>query len=367
MKSDANCVTNCVTTTQRLNNKMVKSSILLFKSRLLIMLATAMLLQACGGETEQSNALRTPVTTHAETMELQSVDIDARYVTSGLVSSDHRVSISSRVSGYIRKLSVREGDRVQKGQLLLRVDPVNAKQSLIQADADLADAKADKQRYEALYRDHAVSKQQLDRVLLRYKVASSRVAQARNQLGFSEVRSPVDGVVVEKRLSKGDLAQPGAAILTLEDPSSLLVNTYVSEQFVSRIHVGDSVNVEVTSINRRIPGIVRQVVEAADAVSHQFQVKIALQDKALHPGMFAQVGFSIGVRRALMVPEAAIISRSGLHGVYVSDADDIIHYRQIRAGLHNAGQIEVLAGLRDGDVIAWHGKPALKSGMKLAR
>jgi len=331
----------------------------------MVMVAAVLALQACS-DTEQGRGTAKPVTmTQADTVTLNYMLLPSVYVTTGTVTSDHRVSISSRVSGYIRKLSVHEGDRVKKGEVLVRIDPVNAKQALVQAEADLADARADKQRYEALFRAHAASKQQLDRIRLRYKVAKSRVAQARNHLGYAEVRSPVQGVVVEKRMSKGDLASPGAGIMTIEDPASLLVNTYVSEQFVAKIHVGDHVDVEVPSIGRHISGTVRQVVEAADAISHQFLIKIALQDSALHPGMFAQVGFSVGQRKALIAPAAAIVARAGLYGVYLLDASQITHYRQVRIGAKRGDGIEILAGLHDGDVIAWHGTPALHAGMKV--
>jgi len=151
----------------------------------------------------------------------------------------------------------------------------------------------------------------------------------------------------------------------LEDPASLLVNTYVSEQFVSDIHIGDAVDVEVPSLQRIIDGSVRQVVAAADPVSHQFLVKIALQDSDLHPGMFAQVRFSVGTRQALLMPAEAVVNRSGLHGVYLVDGDGVVHYRQIRVGSRFGNQIEVLAGLHAGDQIAWHGQPALKTGMRL--
>jgi len=333
----------------------------------LMMVGLAIVLQACSNEGENPPVAQQAVQTQASLMTLKSTDVDTHYVTSGTVTSDHRVSISSRISGYIRKLSVREGDHVKKRQVLVRIDPVNAKQTLVQAEADLADARADLKRYESLYRDHAASKQQLDRVRLRYKVARSQVAQARNQLGYAEVLSPVNGVVVEKRLSKGDLAQPGAAILILEDPASLLVKTYVSEQFVSGIHTGDKVDVDIPSMKRRITGVVRQVVEAADAVSHQFMIKITLQsDPAIHPGMYAQVGFSVGTRQALKVPNAAVVERAGLHGIYIVDNKGIAHYRQIRLGEQlNADQVEVLAGLHDGDRIAWSTSPPLQSGMKV--
>ncbi|RLL54726.1 efflux RND transporter periplasmic adaptor subunit [Mariprofundus sp. EBB-1] len=335
--------------------------------KIVLVLMALFVLQACSEDGERSKSTAQVVVTQASSIILQSIDVESHYVTSGTVTSDHRVSISSRISGYIRKLSVREGDRVKKGQVLVRVDPVNAKQSLVQAEAALANATADLKRYELLYKEHATSQQQLDKVRLRYKVARSQAAQARNQLGYAEVRSPVNGVVVEKRLSKGDLAQPGAMILTLEDPASLLVETYVSEQFVSSIHIGDTVNLEIPSIQSHLIGTVRQVVEAADAVSHQFLVKVALQaDSAVHAGMYVQIGFSTGMRKAVVVPSAAVVERSGLQGVYIVDAHKIIHYRQVRTGETSANnKIEILAGLRDGDVIAWDGDPFLQTGMSL--
>jgi len=327
--------------------------------------AVVLFLQGCEQQSSEIQ-LQPIVITQASTLSVQSVKIPARHVTSGTVTSDHRVSINSRISGYIRKLSVREGDRVKKGQVLVRVDPVNANQALVQAEADLSNAKTELKRYEELFRAHAETQQQLDRVRLRYKVAKSQVKQARNQLSYAEVRSPVDGVVVEKRLSKGDLASPGAAILILEDPASLLVETHVSEQFVSGIHEADKVEIEIPSLRRTFPGVVRQVVQAADAVSHQFLIKIALQSyHDVHPGMYAQVGFSVGSRMAMMVPKAVVIKRAGLNGIYIIDGENIARYRQIRIGQFKDGSVEVLAGLHDGDVIAWNGNPSLRTGMQV--
>jgi multidrug efflux system membrane fusion protein len=330
-----------------------------------IVCAAFLFLQGC----EQQNSevqVQPTVITQASTLTVHSVEIPARHVTSGTVTSDHRVSINSRISGYIRSLSVREGDKVKKGQVLVHVDPVNANQALVQAQADLSNARAELNRYEELFKARAETQQQLDRVRLRYKVARSQVKQARNQLSYAEVRSPVDGVVVEKRLSKGDLASPGAAILILEDPASLLVETHVSEQFVSGIHEADKVEIEISSLNRTFPGVVRQVVQAADAVSHQFLIKIALHSyEDVHPGMYAQVGFNIGSRKALMVPKTAVLERAGLNGIYIVDGENIARYRQIRIGQLKDDSVEVLAGLHDGDVISWNGNPSLRTGMQV--
>lgn len=329
------------------------------------MFAAALVLAGCeqqGGNVDVQSA----GTSTANVLTVRAVNVPSRYVTSGTVTSDHRVAISSRLSGYILNLDVREGDRVEKGQLLVHIDPVNARQALIQAQADLNNARAELRRYEELFKAGAETRQQVERVQLRYKLAASQVEQARNLLNYSEVRSPVAGVVVEKRMSKGDLAAPGAAILMLEDPASLLVETHVSEQYVSGIHIDDRVDVEVAALQRTFQGSVRQVVQAADAISHQFLIKISLEAfNGLRPGMYAQIGFTVGSRKALLIPEQAIIEQAGLHGIYIVDAKNVVRYRQVRVGQAKNGKIEILSGLHDGDVIAWQGEPALKTGMQV--
>ena len=336
------------------------------KSWIATVVAAAILLAACGQQEGADGKDAPQVSARASLFTVKTVELPSRYVTSGTVTSDHRVAISSRLSGYILELNIREGDRVEKGQVLVNIDPVHARQALIQAQADLSNARAELKRYEELYKAGAETKQQVERVELRYKLAASQVAQARNQLSYSKVRSPVTGVVVEKRMSKGDLAAPGAAILILEDPASLLVETHVSEQFVGGIQVGDQVDVEVAALGRSFAGSVHQVVQAADAVSHQFLIKIVLQAyNGVRPGMYAQAGFTVGSRKALLIPAQAVIEQAGLHGLYIVDGEGVARYRQIRVGQAMGDKIEVLAGLSAGDVIAWQGEPTLKSGMRV--
>ncbi len=324
-------------------------------------LATTSLI-ACSDDAQTT--AKDKVVSVASTYKVVTQEVPSYYATSGTVTSDHRVSISSRLSGYIREMKVREGDQVKVDQVLVRIDPVNAKQELIKAEADLSDAKADLDRYNELLKSGAVTPQQVSKIELRYTVAKSQVKQAKNQLSYAEVRSPVAGVVVAKRLSQGDLAAPGAPILTLEDPTSLLVETYVSERFVSNISEGDTVDIEIPSTKKVYQGIVRQVVQAADPVSHQFLVKTALPAaKEIHPGMYAQTGFRVGKRTAVLIPQAAVVSHSGLNATYVLDKNAVAQYRLIRLGLTQGDQVEVLAGLKDGDTLAYHGTPTLKSGL----
>lgn len=305
-------------------------------------------------------------TSQAKSITVQAQQVPEYYTTSGAVASDHKVSISAQISGYIKAMNVREGDAVNVGQVLVQIDPTDAKQAYLQAKADLKDAQADLKRFQELLASGAVSSQKVDKAKLRYDVAKSNLARAENQLSYAEVRSPVDGVIVEKRLSVGDLASPGVPILSIEDPNSLLVATYVTENYISKIHEGDTVDITIASLHKTFEGTVRQVVQAADPVSHQFLVKVALKaDVDIHPGMFAQAGFRVGERQAILIPQGVIQSRAGLHAVYIMDAQNVAQYRLIRLGQRYGEMVEVVAGLQDGDIIVWQGIPALRTGMKV--
>lgn len=91
------------------------------------MLTALLLLSACSEPSTEQINIQHPVAQHAQHWKVQAKDVPAYYLTSGTVASDHRVSMSSRLSGYIRDMKVREGDRVKAGQVLLHIDPVDAK------------------------------------------------------------------------------------------------------------------------------------------------------------------------------------------------------------------------------------------------
>ncbi len=324
-------------------------------------------LTSCSDAVEDtSTAPAITKTVLAEVQNVQSQALPVIYATSGIVTSDHRVAVSSRLSGYIRDIRVKEGSRVKKGDELFRVDPVDARQQLAQAKADLENAKVELNRFESLLADKAVSQQQFDQVKLRYEVAKSKVTQAENQLRYAVVRAPVNGIIVEKRLNVGDLASPGTPILTLEDPLHLLVETYVSEKHIASIQEGDAVTLNIAAIKQQLQGEVRQVVQVADARSHKFLVKASIPPhKNVRPGIFVEVAFSVGQRQSVMLPVSAIVSRNDLSGVYIVDENNIAHYRLLRLGQVRGSQVEVAAGLTAGQRIVNHPPKGLLTGMKV--
>src|SRR5574340_442812 len=235
-------------------NSMAKS---LFLRVALLGLATS-LINGCGSHEppeEQSAAAGRTVTAEVQTVQPSSLSL--RVEAPGLVVSEDKVQVVSRMMGYIREIKVEEGQSVKVGQLLFVVDPADiqgqvsqARAGLAQAEAALADARLDHERFGALYRDEAIPKMQWDKIQLQYRVAQQQVAAARAGLGlassqmrYASVVAPINGVVTQKMAHAGDLAAPGRPVLVIEGLKTLQVRTQVSSDVYARIKTGDKVSI----------------------------------------------------------------------------------------------------------------------------
>lgn len=334
--------------------------------KLFIAACAALLLFSCQADESGLNSPQAIKVVSLDSTTVKQATLPVWFHTGGVVTADHRVTVSSRLSGYVRKLKVREGQHVNNGDLLFRIDPVDVKQALAQAKADAANAQADKQRFASLLDAHAVTQQQYDTVALRYTLAQSRVKQAKNQLHYTDVRASLDGVVVSKLMHNGDLASPGQAVLVIENPQQLLVEAKVSESRIALLHEGDAVRLQFSALNLPLTGHINHIIADEHAVSHQFLVKLSLPaDTAVRPGMFAHVAFRQGQREALMIPRTAVVYRNGLTGAYMVDEKRILHYRLLRLGETHGSNVEVSAGLHAGESLVTTITPDVHSGLQL--
>ncbi|MEF3192779.1 MAG: efflux RND transporter periplasmic adaptor subunit [Halothiobacillaceae bacterium] len=286
------------------------------------------------------------------------------------------VQLASRVMGYIRDLKVVEGQAVKRGELLFVIDPVDvqgaeaqARQGLLQAEAALKDAQADYERFEQLYKDEVVNRQQFEKMKLNYEVAKSRVAQARaglaqarGQFEYTQVTSPIDGIISAKFASEGDMAAPGHPVVILEDSSRLQVQTSVPDTIFRQLKLGDEVQVEVDGQPQPLKATVARLSPAADPVAHTYPVKLDISAPGLKSGSFARVLFRSGSRQALAVPASAVVERAGIRGVFAVDARGLAQFRMVRTGSRVDGMVEILAGLSAGERVVTQGADQVQNG-----
>lgn len=299
--------------------------------------------------------------------------------------------LASQMMGNVVEVQVREGDHVQRGQVLAVIDEsqpreavnrataadIAARQQLAASESDLSLAESTLKRYQALYERKSVSPQEFDEVKAREQAARARrdmagadqqqaqaaLAQAKTAFDYTRIRAPFDGIITEKRVDSGTLVSPGAPVFTVEDVRRYRLEADVNESDVSSVRLGQGVGVLVDALGAgELKGNVVQIVPAADPGSRSFLIKIQLpEDPRLRSGLFGRAQLSRGERQALLVPRTAIVERGQLQGAFVIDQNKIAALRYVTLGRMAGDKVEVLAGLQAGEnLVAAPGNLALE-------
>ncbi len=288
------------------------------------------------------------------------------YTTIGSVISDYRIQITSRITGYIDEITVREGQQVRKGDLLVSLDSIDIEGAIQQAEAAvnksrsaMNDAQIDFEQYETLFKEGSVHENAFRKIRLQRDIsqetlhaALAALETAQSQRQYILIKSPVDGIVVERQKRAGDLATPGFPIISIESGKALLFKSFVPESHIQKFAQGDDVTVFIDALNKTLNGHISRIVPSGDPVTRSYEIKIILNDMtALLPGMFGRVRFQVGTEISPVIARTAVVERGGLRGVFVVDAEQRAHFRWLRFGREWPDRLQVQAGVSQGERI----------------
>jgi RND family efflux transporter MFP subunit len=296
-------------------------------------------------------------------------EVDLTTSAEAVVEAVRQSTVSAQVSGRIVDIRFDVGDRVQKGDVILRIDERAASQAVAaseaqvrEAEASLVNARAQYERTKQLLAQKFVSQAALDKAEAEFKASESRMkatlagpGAAATEKSFTTIVAPYSGIVSARHVQLGEMASPGKALLTGFDPSTLRVVATVASAQVPAIQAGARARIEVPSLDRWVEVKSVTVVPSADPRTHTTQVRLDLpvDAKGLLPGVFARAHFVTGKAARLMVPRAAVLRRSEVTAVYVVDDKGEPRLRQVRIGtVSDEKSVEVLAGLRAGEKVA---------------
>jgi multidrug efflux pump subunit AcrA (membrane-fusion protein) len=365
-----------------------------------------------------------PDVVHAATEVVGLTPISERYEAVGTVNPKISSVLSSKTTGQVLAVHVREGDRVRAGQVLVEIDARDAaaqaakasawrteaersldevdrsitaaEQSLAAAEAQARLATVTHGRYAQLLEHRAISRQEYDEAEARRDVAVAQVASAKSTiaamrarrragearivqagadvaaaavvLSYPKVTAPFDGVVTRRSVEAGTLATPGTPLLTIEDERVYRLEASVEEAFARAVSIGDVVPVTLAALGEaRLEGRVAEVGPSADPASRTVTVKIDLpRTPGLRSGVYGRAVFSRGERMALTVARSALVERGQVVSVYVVDERGTAHVRVVTAGRESGDRVEVLSGLAEGDRVVVDGARGLAEGRAIA-
>lgn len=291
----------------------------------------------------------------------------------GSLKSSQGVMLRPEVSGRIARLGFVEGQRVQRGQLLVQLDDTLQQAQLKQAEAQASIARTNLQRSRELLAQNFVSQSAVDQNAASLQVAEAQVALAQAQLARMRVLAPFDGTAGLKLVDIGDYVKDGADVVNIEDLTALTVQFAVPERYIDRLRVGQPVDVAVDALpGRSFKGRVQAVDSQVDANGRALQVLAQVNNPGalLKPGMFARPRVIFSVREgAVLVPEEALVPLGAQQFVFKivdgPDGQKLSQRLEAKIGLRLPGKVEIVEGLQAGDVVATAGQTRLLRGDRL--
>lgn len=284
----------------------------------------------------------------------------------GTVQSVHEVTISSKLTERVTEINVKAGQTVRKGDILLQLDDSDLRSKLQQAtsnvvlsEASKAQAIKDEERARKLVKYAAISKQEYENKYTKLKTADAelKMAQAavkeiQSLLHYATITSPINGIVIDKKVEVGDTVVPGQVLLKLYDQKQMQIIANVRESLTYNLKVGQQIEVQIDALNNKIcSGTVSEIVPEASSPGRSFQVKVTGPcPPGIYSGMFGRIIIPLKNEEVLVIPDHAVKNVGQLQLVNVIQDGSSVR-RNIRTGRQFGDSIEVLSGLREGEKV----------------
>jgi len=300
-------------------------------------------------------ALPLPVRAQADSVTLEVRDVALTYPAEAMVEAVRQATVAAQVQGRVVEVHADAGQRVRKGQVLMRLDAREAAEGAASAQAQLIQARANYERTRNLHAQKFVSTAALDKADADLKAAQAAAGASGATVSHATVAAPLTGIVAQRHTELGEMASPDKPLITVYDPKGMRVIASIPQYKLAEVRRGVTARLEFPETGLWVDATRVEVLPTADARSHTVTARLYLPDDlpGVIPGMAARAHFVVGSGKKLTVPPQAVIRRGEVTGVYVIDARNTPRLRQVRLGeMLGNGELEVLAGLSAGDRVS---------------
>jgi RND family efflux transporter MFP subunit len=312
----------------------------------------------------------------------------------GTVRARTSAVVSSRIPGTIGLLKVRAGDRVKKGQLLAQIDSTESLAGAAQAQAAIDEARqgvdeartrkkladATFERYQKLYDEQALTRQEFDIKQTERDLAAQGVARAESRLkqfqeggrsasaaaDYTKIVAPISGVITAKPADLGATVFPGQPLMTIEDEGSYQLGLAIPESLGAKVKPGTPVQVTLDSTGSSFAAQIVEVVPTADPASRTFTAKVNLTGAGLKSGAFGRAVIGTGTgATGILAPKLAVFERGALTAVWVVDSGKVARMRLVKPGRTVGDKVEILSGLSAEEKVVVGGMEKVSDGAKI--
>jgi membrane fusion protein (multidrug efflux system) len=302
--------------------------------------------------------------------------------TTGTLKADEEVAISSEVDGIVKNIKVDEGFAVSPGTLLAEINDIDyvlddkrADAALKQAQASLANAKAEFQRKESLFKEELITRQQFDDISTRVTLAEADLARAkatldtsRERLSRTKIYSPLHAMVKEKKVSVGDYVRTSSLLFQLIKVDPLKLIFTISEKEIADLKTGQEVDFTVDSFpDKKFKGKVNLLYPNVEERTRTLQAEAIVPNtgRLLKPGLFAKATiYTRASHEAVVAPLTALIYDNSTISLFVVEGN-VAHARIVKTGGKYGEDMEIIEGLKEKEQVVLVGQNNLSEGVKV--
>ncbi len=331
-------------------------------------------LLCCNAPTHPSNQI--PDTTPMDNPTPEPLPVELQSIESGTISSyvettsnimaETDILIYPKISGQIVRIPVHEGDAIEKDQLLVELDGSELSLRVQQAEVTRSQAKDKYERIKTLYEAKMVSAETFQDAEYAFKSADVSYRLISLDHSHTRINSPIEGIITEKHVSIGDMIQPSIPLLRMVDPDSLRIEVFLPEREVKNLQIGMTVEILPDSIPDQIfKGEIQRIHPTVDPKTGTVKIVIGIIDARdqLSSGMFVRVRIlKERKQNVLLVPKKAIIRQNSHKSVFIMTPANICQRRSLETGLEDAGFMEIIQGLSEGEKVIVVGQNSLEDG-----
>ena len=294
---------------------------------------------------------------------IERKDISSNFHTTATLESRNEAEIITRVTGIIEELTVEEGDFVEKGQLLARVDARRYQLALDKAEAELGGLDQELQRLSLMAEKQLVSAQASDKLKYQHRAAIAAKELAALDLKDSQIVAPISGYISQRFIKTGHFTQGYQKLFHIVDQSSLQAVVYLPEHKLSYVELGQQALLQFSARkDKQFLAQVRSISPVIDSRSGTFKVILSItnEEMQLKPGMFAQIALTFDTHKnTLTIPTDAIITLDNQSKIYLVKDNKAIEVL-INKGFVQEQLTEISGELQEGDSVVVNGQHNLK-------
>lgn len=292
-------------------------------------------------------------------------DIDDKLYTTGTLIANEEVELAAETSGIIRDIYLKEGQKVEKGALLVKIDDSDLQAQLSRANYRLQLAEERERRQQQLLEKGGISQEDYDATLNEVNVLRAEVKLIEAQIADTEIRAPFSGTIGLRYVSDGSYISPTTRIATLQDIDPIKIDFSVPERYASKIREGTPLTFRVQGVDATLYAKVYAKEPRVDRDTRTLQLRAISPNKygVLLPGAFADLTLTLErISDALMIPTTALVPEIQGQKVFLLK-NGKVQPSSVTTGIRNPERIQIISGVEKGDTVLTTGLLQVRPGM----